>query len=185
MIDQMKIIVNEQIAKDTFLCIVKGKLVEEIKSPGQFVQIRVAGVYLRRPLSIADYDTERNELTFIYKVIGEGTKLLSEYTPGEDLDCFGPLGTGFDIEKIAAIEDIAIVGGGIGVPPLLGLVRQMKKKYPEKRVNILLGFQKAEYVFYEEIFRAFYPTTVVTDDGSNGRAARTVMHKLRELDNIN
>ena len=118
-----------------------------IVRPGQFVNIALEGCYLRRPISVCDWD-ERT-LTLIYKVVGEGTARMSRMLPGEKLDLLTGLGNGFDT-SVAAARPL-LVGGGVGVPPLYGLARRLRAA--GKPVEAVLGFNTASEVFYEEEFR--------------------------------
>ena len=116
--------------------------------PGQFVNIEVEGLYLRRPISVCDYD-ERT-LTLIYKGVGEGTARLSEMKTGETLDLLTGLGNGFSTKNDARRP--LLVGGGVGVPPLYNLAKKLLAE--GKPVQVVLGFNTASEVFYEEEFRA-------------------------------
>ena len=131
--------------------------------PGQFVNIEVEGLYLRRPISVCDYN-ERT-LTLIYKVVGEGTARLSEMKTGEKLDLLTGLGNGFSIR--GEVRRPLLVGGGVGVPPLYNLARRLLDEGCE--VQVVLGFNTASECFYEEEFRALgCRVTVATADGSHG-----------------
>ena len=108
-----------------------GKLVGEISSPGQFVHIRVNDSYellLRRPISIASINEEKNEMTILYRAEGQGTTALSKKREGDEVDVLGPLGNGFPVEETASGETAILVGGGIGVPPLYELSKQLTAK---------------------------------------------------------
>lgn len=134
-----------------------------ITAPGQFVNIAVAGKYLRRPISVCDYDTRT--LTLIYKVVGDGTAQLSRLRPGATLDLLTGLGNGFTIKDTSWRP--LLVGGGVGVPPLYNLARRLLAAGRE--VEVVLGFNTASEVFYEEEFRRLgCSVTVATADGSRG-----------------
>ncbi len=134
-----------------------------ITRPGQFVNIALAGRYLRRPISVSDYD-ERT-LTIIYKVVGEGTRQMSTMSAGTTLDLLTGLGNGFDTTKAA--EKNLLVGGGVGVPPLYNLAKRLLAEGRE--VTVVLGFNTASECFYEEEFKALGCRVVVTTvDGSKG-----------------
>ena len=134
-----------------------------ITRPGQFVNIALDGKYLRRPISVSDYDA--TTLTLIYKVVGEGTKQMSGMQAGEQLDLLTGLGNGFDIANAAPKS--LLVGGGVGVPPLYNLAKQLLAE--DREVTVILGFNTASEVFYEEEFRALGCEVVVTTvDGSHG-----------------
>ena len=134
-----------------------------VTAPGQFVNIALAGKYLRRPLSVCDWD--ETHLTILYKVVGGGTAQMRAMHPGETLDLLVGLGNGYDLTLSGARP--LLVGGGVGVPPLYGLCKRLLAE--EKKPRVILGFNTAEEIFYEEEFRALgVETTVTTVDGSYG-----------------
>ena len=162
---EMKLIHSERIAKDTFELILEDDYITQEAVPGQFIYISVPNFTLRRPISIADVDREKKQLTILFKVVGKGTAELAELEPGILLDCLGPNGNGFPLDMENGGHAL-LIGGGIGVPPLYYLGKELKQKGME--VTSIIGFQNAEYVFYEERFSALGDTYVVTDDGSYG-----------------
>ncbi|HEY4554437.1 MAG TPA: dihydroorotate dehydrogenase electron transfer subunit [Bacillaceae bacterium] len=167
--EQMRILAHRNIAKDIFEMTLQGNITKEIKGPGQFVHIRTsAGLdpLLRRPISIASVDTDESCFTVIYRAEGKGTKLLSEKKPDDTADVLGPLGNGFPADAAAAGETALLVGGGIGVPPLYELSKRLNEK--GVRVKHVLGFERAEKVFYSEQFSLLGETHVATVDGSFG-----------------
>ncbi|MFC7392490.1 dihydroorotate dehydrogenase electron transfer subunit [Scopulibacillus cellulosilyticus] len=169
MIDKMIVIQNNQIAKDIFELKVKGALAAHVREPGQFVHIKVGGfidAMLRRPISICDVDKQDQVMTMIYRADGNGTKRLSQYAEGEELEILGPLGNGFPIETVKAGSHAILVGGGVGVPPLYYLSKQLKEKGVQ--ATHILGFQTENIVFYEKEFKDLGPTYVTTVDGSKG-----------------
>ena len=130
---------------------------------GEFVHIAVPGFYLRRPLSVCDW--EEGKLTVVYKVVGEGTKVLSETRTGTVLEVLTGLGRGFDPE--ACQENALLVGGGLGVPPLYLLAKELKAR--GKKVTAVLGFNKADEIILAEEFRNVCDGVVIsTADGSVG-----------------
>ena len=134
-----------------------------ITSPGQFVYIALEGRYLRRPISVCDWNDD--EIVLIYKVVGDGTAQMSRMTEGMELDLLTGLGNGFSTRNDARRP--LLVGGGVGVPPLYGLARQLLAA--GKPVSVVLGFNTAAEIFYEEEFRqAGCDVTVATVDGSRG-----------------
>lgn len=134
-----------------------------IVRPGQFVNIALEGRFLRRPISVCDYDAQT--LTLIYKVVGEGTAQMARMVPGEQLDLLTGLGNGFSTANGARRP--LVVGGGVGVPPLYNLAKVLLAA--GKPVQAVLGFNTAAEVFYAEEFRALGCTvTVATADGSEG-----------------
>ncbi|WP_342509336.1 dihydroorotate dehydrogenase electron transfer subunit [Sporosarcina sp. FSL K6-2383] len=179
--DRMKVISQRQIGHHIFEMTLVGKLVGEITSPGQFVHIRVADSFeplLRRPISIASIDQEAGEMTIIYRAEGRGTTLLSQKRVGDEVDVLGPLGNGFPVEETASGETAILIGGGIGVPPLYELSKQLTAQ-GVKCIHVL-GFQSENVVFYEEKFAALGDTHIVTVDGTAGTAGfvTTVMETL-------
>lgn len=130
--------------------------------PGQFVEIKLDGFYLRRPISVACAD--KNNLTIIYKVVGKGTRVLSEMHDGK-LDILYDLGNGYDLSLSG--DRPLLIGGGVGVPPLYYLAKQLVKL--NKKVTVILGFNKKEEIFYEEEFKELGCEVIVcTVDGSYG-----------------
>ena len=161
---------NEQIAKNVYRMQLAGDTAGIL--PGQFVNIRVEGQFLRRPISVCDISKARGErleargvLTIIYKVVGIGTEAMSHLPVGTQLDVLTVLGNGYDLSK--AGDAPLLVGGGVGVPPMYMLARQLREM--GKKVRVILGFNTKEEVFYEEEFRALgCDVTVTTVDGSHG-----------------
>lgn len=160
---------NESIADSIYKLTLQGGMVSDFKTPGQFVHLKVSesvAPLLRRPISIAEIDHGRSEVILIFRKEGEGTSLLAEKKPGDRVDVLGPLGNGFDLSDIEKGKKALIVGGGIGVPPLYELSRQLIKK--EVQTAHVLGFQSAKDVFYENEFNSLGDTFVATADGTHG-----------------
>ena len=135
----------------------------EAQKPGGFVNIRLEGLFLRRPISV--YDSEPGSLTILYKVVGKGTEQMSGMKAGETLDVLTGLGNGYDLAK--AGDHPLLLGGGVGVPPLYLLAKQLIAA--GKKVSAVLGFNTAAEVFGEAEFRALgCDVTVTTADGSYG-----------------
>ena len=133
-----------------------------ITAPGQFVNIKLDGLYLRRPISVCD--AEDGRLTLIYKVVGKGTEKMSKMKVGT-LDILSGLGNGYDLEKSGSSP--LLIGGGVGVPPLYLLAKELIKQ--GKKVTAILGFNTKSEIFYEEEFRALgCEVKVATADGSYG-----------------
>ena len=161
---------NEQIAKNVYRMQLAGDTAGIL--PGQFVNIRVEGQFLRRPISVCNISEVRGErleargvLTIIYKVVGVGTEAMSHLPVGTQLDVLTVLGNGYDLSK--AGDAPLLVGGGVGVPPMYMLARQLREM--GKAVRVILGFNTKEEVFYEEEFRALGCDVIVTTvDGSHG-----------------
>ena len=130
---------------------------------GQFVNILLDGLYLRRPISVCD--CQGDTLTLIYKVVGKGTAQMAAMIAGQTLDVLTGLGNGYDLSK--AGDHPLLIGGGVGVPPLYMLARQLRAQ--GKAVSVILGFNTADEVFYEQEFKALgCDVTVTTADGSRG-----------------
>ena len=133
-----------------------------ITAPGQFVNIKLDGLYLRRPISVCDVEGER--LTIIYKVVGKGTERLSKMQGGE-LDILTGLGNGYNLSKSG--DSPVLLGGGVGVPPMYLLCKKLTEQ--GKKVQVILGFNTKSEVFYEEQFRSLgADVQVTTADGSYG-----------------
>lgn len=131
--------------------------------PGQFMHVKIDCFTLRRPISINEIDG--NQITMIYKVVGQGTDRLTTFKIGEKLDILGPLGNGYDLNLIQG-DKVVLFGGGVGVPPMYELSKQLN--HIGKEVIHVLGFQSKEDVFYEEEFSKLGKTYVTTVDGSYG-----------------
>ena len=142
-----EILYNECIAKDIYKMVLIGDT-DDITAPGQFINIKIEGFYLRRPISVCDYDD--TTVTIIYKVVGEGTEAMAEMTVGEKLDIFTGLGNGFDTSKSG--ENPVLIGGGVGVPPMYNLCKKLILE--GKKVSVILGFNSKADVFYENEFKS-------------------------------
>ena len=152
---------NEQIAKNVYRMQLGGDTAGIL--PGQFVNIRVQGQFLRRPISVCNITD--GILTIIYKVVGVGTEAMSHLPVGTQLNVLTVLGNGYDLTK--AGDAPLLVGGGVGVPPMYMLARQLREA--DKNVRVILGFNTKDEVFYEDEFRALgCDVTVTTVDGSHG-----------------
>lgn len=137
--------------------------VSDITSSGQFINIKLDGLYLRRPISV--YDRDEQSVTIIYKVVGKGTQLMSEMKVGEVLDVLTGLGNGYDTSLCK--EHAVLLGGGVGVPPLYMLCKQLLSE--NKKVSVVLGFNTKSEVFCEDDFKALgADVTITTVDGSYG-----------------
>ena len=135
----------------------------EAQNPGGFVNIRLDGLFLRRPISV--YDSEPGSLTILYKVVGKGTEQMASMKPGETLDVLTGLGNGYDLSRSG--ETPVLLGGGVGVPPLYLLAKKLIAE--GKKPQAVLGFNTAAEVFGEEEFKALgCGVTVTTADGSYG-----------------
>lgn len=156
------IIKNEKIADRVYEMQLKGDT-SKISAPGQFVNIKVEPYYLRRPISVCDYNEQT--VTIIYKVVGKGTEMLASYNAGKTIDVLTGLGNGYDISKMG--PKILLAGGGVGVPPMYGLAKRLIASGRE--VCVLLGFNSKNEVFYDEKFKELgCEVSVYTMDGSYG-----------------
>ncbi|PLR77572.1 dihydroorotate dehydrogenase electron transfer subunit [Bacillus sp. V3-13] len=163
------IIAHREIAASIYELTLEAGLVSGMENPGQFVHLKVSdGVdpLLRRPISIANINREAGQFTMVYRKEGRGTVLLAGKKPGDTVDVLGPLGNGFPVNEAKAGDTALLVGGGIGVPPLYELSRQLV----QNRVNVIhvMGFQTGEAVFYEAEFAELGPAMIATADGSYG-----------------
>ena len=137
--------------------------VSDITSSGQFVNIKLDGLYLRRPISVCD--CEGDVLTLIYKVVGKGTEQMAKMTAGEELNILTGLGNGYDVSLSG--DKPLLLGGGVGVPPLYMLAKKLIAE--GKKVSVVLGFNTKNEVFCEEAFKALGAEVFVTTvDGSYG-----------------
>ena len=152
---------NQPIAPDVYRMVLRGDT-SAITKPGQFVNIKLSGLFLRRPISVCDCTPDT--LTLVYKVVGKGTAQLSAMTEGE-LDLLTGLGNGYDLEKAGARP--LLIGGGVGIPPLYMLCRLLLER--AVRPCVLLGFNTASEIFLKDEFAALgADVTVTTVDGSMG-----------------
>ncbi|MGJ7922461.1 dihydroorotate dehydrogenase electron transfer subunit [Neobacillus sp. LXY-4] len=163
------VIEQHEIAESIYELTLQGDMVLDMNEPGQFVHLKVADAIdplLRRPISISNIDKQNKQFTMIYRKEAKGTSLLALKKSGDSVDVLGPLGHGFPVEETNAGETALLVGGGIGVPPLYELSKQLVKK--GVKVIHILGFQNENVVFYENKFSALGATFVATVDGSHG-----------------
>lgn len=156
-----KIIENIQLTETVFKMKLDGD-VSEITT-GQFVNIKLDGLYLRRPISVCD--CENGVLTLIYKVVGKGTEQMAKMTSGQELDVLTGLGNGYNTAPSG--DKPVLLGGGVGVPPLYMLAKKLIAE--GKSVSVILGFNTKDEIFCEEDFKALgADVTVTTADGSYG-----------------
>ena len=172
------VLTNTLIAHKTFEMKLQGNT-DSITAPGQFMNIKIDNSYtsfLRRPISISSY--KENEITIIYKVFGEGTKTLSKKKRFDELDILSPLGNGYTIKE--NVGKVLLIGGGVGVPPLIGLAQELKEK--NISFDCILGFNSKQDVFKECIFNTLGDNVyVATMDGSYGYKG-TVIDVIKQLD---
>lgn len=153
---------NEQIAKDIMKMTLSGDT-SHITASGQFVNIKIEGLFLRRPISVCD--VEGDVLTLIYKIIGEGTEKMAAMQKGTKLDILTGLGNGYNLSLSG--DRPLLVGGGVGVPPMYYLCKLLVQMGKQPRV--ILGFNSEDDVFYEEEFKKLSDDVrIATADGSYG-----------------
>ena len=156
-----KVISNEKIAKDVFKMVMEGDTASI--TCGQFVNIQIEGLYLRRPISVCEVAGDK--LTIIYKVVGKGTEVMSTMSEGTTLDVLTGLGNGYNLSESG--QKPLLIGGGVGVPPMYQLAKDLVAE--GRNVTVILGFNKAEEIFYEAEFKALGADVyVATVDGSVG-----------------
>lgn len=164
--NKVKILFKKEVAPDIYLIKLLAPFVAQQAIPGQFVHIKCNQDYyplLRRPLSIHQIDKEKGEIFILFQVVGEGTKLLAQRAVGDDLDILGPIGNGFNIYPES--KKIMIVGGGIGIAPLLVLAEKLVAE--GKEVRVLIGTTTKELVLSESSFKELgTQVEVATEDGS-------------------
>ena len=166
---------NTQLTSTVFKMKLSGD-VSEITSPGQFVNIKLQGLYLRRPISVCD--CEDGVLTLIYKVVGKGTEQMAKMTAGEELNVLTGLGNGYNTAFSG--DKPVLLGGGVGVPPLYMLAKKLIAE--GKKVSVVLGFNTKEEIFCEEDFKAIgADVSVATADGSYG-VKGFVTDALKDID---
>jgi len=157
------IISNEALTRDVYKMVLAGDT-SAITASGQFVNIQLEGLFLRRPISVCDYDSET--LTIIYKVVGKGTEAMSRMAKGTKLDILTGLGNGYDLTLSG--DRPVLLGGGVGVPPMYNLAKKLVAQ--GKHVSVILGFNTQTEIFYENEFKALgCDVTVTTVDGSYGK----------------
>ena len=171
----MKIIDNKKIAEKTYFMSLEGDT-SAITKPGQFINIKLDGFFLRRPISVCD--CENGKLSIIYKVVGNGTKEMSELPVGAELDILSGLGNGYDTSKSGDCP--VLIGGGVGVPPMYLLCKKLVSE--GKKATVILGFNSEKEVFGVDEFKATGAEVYVTTaDGSVGTKG-FVTDVLKNLD---
>ena len=156
------IVSNEALTDCVYKMVLAGDT-SAITAPGQFVNIQLSGKFLRRPISVCNWD--ETTLTIVYKVVGHGTEQMSAMKAGEKLDILTGLGNGYDLSLCG--DKPLLLGGGVGVPPMYGLAKKLRAE--GKEVTVILGFNTKSEIFYENEFQALGCRTIVaTADGSYG-----------------
>ncbi|MBM7641779.1 dihydroorotate dehydrogenase electron transfer subunit [Streptococcus loxodontisalivarius] len=165
--EDLTIVSQVEIAPRIFEMVLTGRMVA-FMNPGQFLHLRVPdpSKLLRRPISISEIDKDKNQATIVYRVERAGTALLSQLQAGQTVDTMGPQGNGFDLSVVSSGQKALLIGGGIGVPPLVETAKQLAKKGVQ--VVSVIGFANKDAVILEEKLSAYGPVYVTTDDGSYG-----------------
>lgn len=167
MLADAKVLAQQELASRVFFLVVEAPEIARIAKPGQFVQLRIPfnEFTLRRPVGVAAVDEKKGSVAFIYRVVGKGTKALSTLIPGETVNVLGPLGHGFHMDYKRPL----IVGGGMGLSPLLYYAAAMQGKG-----DVLMGGRTAEEVFWKDLFDGLCSNIfITTDDGSLGEKGFT------------
>jgi dihydroorotate dehydrogenase electron transfer subunit len=181
------ILTNEMLAPEHYLMEIAAPEIAGLAVPGQFVHVR-CGVgldpFLRRPFSIHDLDPDRGTLRLLYMVKGRGTRWLASQPPGGLLNMVGPLGRGFRLPEATRSREVMVIGGGVGVAPLLPLVRLLVKEHYQ--IRVLMGAPTASRLLRAEAFRQEGAAVIlVTEDGSSGNqgTAATMLSSLLDTAN--
>lgn len=160
--DKYKIKSNTKIAKNVYEMVLEGDTTYIVR-PGQFINIELEGCYLRRPISVCDYDA--TTITIIYKVVGNGTEKMATLQEGQELDILTGLGNGFEVKRSG--ERPLLIGGGVGTPPMYNLCKKLIEQ--GKKPTAILGFGAKDEIFYEEEFKKLGAEVYIsTVDGSYG-----------------
>ena len=160
--DVFEIVSNRNLSPGVYEMVLRGASTEDC-TPGRFVQLKLDSFYLRRPISVCD--AEDGKLTLVYKTVGRGTEAMAQYESGKRIDVLTGLGNGYDLDNSG--DRPLLIGGGAGVPPMYLLSRRLIEQ--GKRPAVILGFNKAEEIFYADRFRELgIETIIATADGSVG-----------------
>jgi len=176
-ISEFVVIENSKLNYNNFLIVLKPKIIVENIQPGQFVNVQIKdspATFLRRPFSIFDVDYEKNTLSILVKIAGLGSKKLTEISKGDSLDIIFPLGKGFTRPR--PNEKVLLVGGGVGIAPLMFLARESNEIGSE--VHILLGARsKLDHILIDD-FKKLGNVSITTDDGSYGTKGLVIDHDI-------
>ena len=181
----LKILANDEIAKDTYKMTLDATLLDTPVEPGTFFNLTVPNqkYILKRPISIFSVEPKNQTISLIYKIMGDGTRAFSKMVAGNRIEVMGPLGSGFPIQDDS--QAILLIGGGVGVPPLYELGCRLKAA--GKQVTAVLGFRDRESVFCEADFKKLGDTIICTDDGSygyHGLVTAAIRHHELQFDTL-
>lgn len=168
-----KVVSQQALTDDIFSMWIQADEIAGAAVPGQFISVytKDAGKLLPRPISLCQIDKEKGQLRIVYRVVGAGTSQFSGYQAGDDIEIMGPLGNGFPLER-AAGKKVFLIGGGIGIPPMLELARQL-----DCEKQAVLGYR--DVLFLNDEFEKFSDVYVATEDGSAGTKGN-VLDAIRE-----
>ena len=168
-----KVVSQQALTDDIFSMWIQADEIAGAAVPGQFISVytKDAGKLLPRPISLCQVDKEKGQLRIVYRVVGAGTSQFSGYQAGDDIEIMGPLGNGFPLEQ-AAGKKVFLIGGGIGIPPMLELARQL-----DCEKQAVLGYR--DVLFLNDEFENFSDVYVATEDGSAGTKGN-VLDAIRE-----
>lgn len=169
---EVNILSNEEISQGIYSMTIHSPEMAGQARPGQFVSLytKDPSRLLPRPISICGYDTGKGTIRLVFRVAGAGTAEFARLTAGMTISVVGPLGNGYDINElneIAGDAPLTVVGGGIGIPPMLGLCKAYKDAYPSAKINAVLGYRSND-TFLDEEFKAYADVFYSSDDGSIG-----------------
>lgn len=177
--DSYSILEKKEIATGIFSYVIHCPEPAAAAKAGQFVHIQAEGYTLRRPISICEIDKDKGTLRIVFEVRGAGTDKLSQLNIGDKMNMIAPLGNGFTINEIPAGKTVIVVGGGIGVPPML----QTAKSFGSSRIKAITGFRSKDRVILEDDFKRIgADLSVCTDDGSYGEKGLVTFPLIEELE---
>ena len=180
--DSYPILEKTEIAAGIFSYVIHCPEPASAAKAGQFVHIGVEGHTLRRPISICEIDKEKGTLRIVFEVRGAGTDKLSQLNAGDKMNMIAPLGNGFAVRDIPADKTVIVIGGGIGVPPML----QTAKSFSDNRVKAIIGFRSKDRVILDKDFTSIgADVSVCTDDGSCGEKGLVTFPLIEELEKGN
>ena len=171
--ESCKIVSQERIGTDIYSMWLQTSQIAKNASPGQFVSVycRDGSRLLPRPISICEIDRQRDQLRLVYRVAGKGTKEFSRLHPGVALRVMGPLGNGFPLKE-AQDKKVLLVGGGIGIPPMLETAKQL-----DTRKVLVMGYR--DELFLDQELKRYGTLYIATEDGSEGTRGN-VLDAIRE-----